>query len=165
MKKMIKKSYIGPDMKNELYAEGYRYLVDGDYKTLDTIDPWSGMPNTTNNIYAFSDRAEAEAFAVTQTWVFNHDVHAEVEELPEHTETWREFQDRYVREQAEAKAQREAKKAEAKAKREAKEAKKAADAGMTLDEYKKAKALEKQIARLEVELAEKKEELEKLLKS
>lgn len=154
----IEQSYIGPEKRNELYAQGYRYIVDGDYQTLNTTDPWSGMPDTTNNVYAFTDKTEAEKFAVTQIWVFNKDIHAKVKELPKHTETWQEFSERYAKE-----------KAEAKAKKEAKEAQKAANAGMTLEEYRKAKAhekakrkLEKEIAELEADLAKKKAELAKI---
>jgi hypothetical protein len=154
----INKSFVNAEEKNDLYKAGYRYIVEGDYRTLDSTDPWSGMPNTTNNIYAFTDKAEAEAFAVTQIWVFNPDVHARVEELPEHTKTWTETREE------------EAKKAtERKAKREANEAKKAAEAGMTVEEYKAekkrvalAKKVAKEIAELEAELARKKALLKKL---
>lgn len=124
MKTKINKSFLQAEDKNNLYEAGYRYIVQGDYKILDSIDPWSGMPNVANNIYAFADKAEAEAFAVTQIWVFNPDVHARVEELPEHTKTWAET----LEEEAKKKAER-------KAKREADEAKKAAEAGMTVEEY------------------------------
>lgn len=93
MVRKINKWYINAEEKNELYKRGFRYIVKGDYKILDSIDPWSGMPNTTNNIYAFTDKAEAEAFAVTQIWVFSPDVHSSVEELPEHTKTWTEVLD------------------------------------------------------------------------
>lgn len=154
----INKSFVIAEEKNDLYKAGYRYIVEGDYRTLDSTDPWSGMPNTTNNIYAFTDKAEAEAFAVTQIWVFNPDVHARVEELPEHTKTWAET----LEEEAKKKAER-------KAKREANEAKKAAEAGMTVEEYKAerkrvalAKRVANEIAELEAELARKKALLKKL---
>ena len=154
----INKSFVNAEEKNDLYKAGYRYIVEGDYRTLDSTDPWSGMPNTTNNIYAFTDKAEAEAFAVTQIWVFNPDVHARVEELPEHTKTWAET----LEEEAKKKAER-------KAKREANEAKKAAEAGMTVEEYKAerkrvalAKRVANEIAELEAELARKKALLKKL---
>lgn len=154
----INKSFVNAEEKNDLYKAGYRYIVEGDYRTLNSTDPWSGMPNTTNNIYAFTDKAEAEAFAVTQIWVFNPDVHARVEELPEHTKTWAET----LEEEAKKKAER-------KAKKEANEAKKAAEAGMTVEEYKAerkrialAKRVAKEIAELEAELARKKALLKEL---
>ena len=141
MKLKIEKEHIYPEDKNELYKEGYRFIVKGDYRVLSTIDPWSGMPNTTNNIYAFIDKDEAEAFAETQTWVFNTNVHSTVEELPEHTET---YEERRAREDKE--------KAERKAKREAKEAQKAAEANMTVEEYRKDKARKAQITRVKNEI-------------
>lgn len=154
----INRSFVTAEEKNNLYKAGFRYIVEGDYRTLSTIDAWSGMPNTTNNIYAFTDKTEAEAFAVTQIWVFNSDVHAEVKELPEHTKTLEEIREEEAK-----------KKAERKAKREANEAKKAAEAGMTVEEYKAeckrialAKRLANEIAELEKELARKKALLKEL---
>lgn len=97
----INKSFVNAEEKNNLYKAGYRYIVEGDYRTLDSTNPWSGMPNTTNNIYAFTDKAEAEAFAVTQIWVFNPDVHARVEELPEHTKTRTEILEEETKKEAE----------------------------------------------------------------
>ena len=140
-----------------LINEGYKYSVDCDFTTCNTIDPWSGMPDINNNVAVFMDKAEAEAFAAEQVWPFNPDVHGKVEEL-RWGETWAEIEERRARE-----------KAERKAKREAKEAEKAAAAGMTVDEYKAAKAkaakrarLEKEIAELEAELAHKREKLAKM---
>lgn len=154
----IEKDFLRAEEKNELYKAGYRYIVEGDYKVLDSIDPWSGMPNTTNNIYAFTDKAEAEAYAVTQIRVFYRDGHAYVEELPEHTQTWDEYREEEAR-----------KKAEQKAKKEANEARKAAEAGMTVEEYKAerkrialVKKVTKEIAELEAELTRKKAFLEEL---
>ena len=154
----INKSFVNAEEKNNLYKAGYRYIVEGDYKILDSTDPWSGMPSTTNNIYAFTDKAEAEAFAVTQIWVFNPEVHAKVKELPEHTRTFEEAMEEEAK-----------KRAERKAKREANEAKKAAEAGLTVKEYRAerkrvalAKKVAKEIAELEAELARKKALLKKL---
>jgi len=158
-------NYANAEMLNELYNLGFRYITDGDYKIAEGTDPWSGMPNTTHNLYAFDNKEEAEAFAVKQIWVFNPNVHAKVKEIPAHTETWEERE-----------AREERKAAEKKAKREAKEARKAAEAGMTVEEYRKEKArkakikkikgeiegLENEIARLEKELKNKKAYLEKL---
>lgn len=157
----INKRYITAEEKNDLYKTGYRYIVEGDFETLDTTDPWSGMPNTTNNIYAFSDKSEAEALALTQIWVFNPDIHSTVEELPEHTETHAEYLERTAKE-----------KAERKAKAYERDAKKAAKEGITVKEFrtrraKKAqiKSLQNEIERLEDELKEKKKDLKKLVKS
>ena len=147
----INASYINAGVKNDLYKEGYRYIVEGDYRTLETTDPWSGMPNTTNNIYAFSDKTEAEAFAVKQIWVFNPDVHADVKELPEHTRTWDEIN----AEDAKRKADLKAKKAEA-------EARKAAEAGLTVEEHRAKKNKERYIKTLARELAEAEAEVERL---
>ena len=147
----IYKSHINAESKNDLYKAGYRYIVECDYRTLETTDPWSGMPNTTNNICAFTDKAEAEAFAITQTWVFNPNVHADVEELPEHTKTW----DEVKAEDAKRKADLKAKKVEA-------EAKKAAKAGLTVEEYRAKKNKERYIKTLARELAEAEAEVERL---
>ena len=138
----------------ELINEGYKFFVKCDFTTCGTIDPWSGMPNIDNNVAVFTDKAEAEACAAEQVWPFNPNVHGTVEELV-WGETWDEMEERLARE-----------KAERKAKRETKEAEKAAAAGMTVAEYKAAKAkaakrakLKKEIAELEAELAAKRAEL------
>lgn len=143
---------------NEVYAEGYRFMCDGDYTTSKSIDPWSGMPEVEQNAYFFDTYEEAEAFAEKQKWVFNPDIHSTVYKVPEYTETWEEV-----------KARQEAEKAAKKAKRAAAEKAKADAAGMTVEEYKKAKAkkatisrLEKEIAEMEKELARKKSVLEKM---
>ena len=139
-----------------LISEGYKYSVDCDY-TLCGIDAWSGMPGVNNNVAAFMDKAEAEAFAAKQVWPFCSDVHGKVKEL-----RWGE-----TNEEMDARLARE--KAERKAARDAKEAEKAAAAGMTIAEYKAAKAkaakrarLEKEIAELEKELAAKRAKLAKM---
>lgn len=147
----IYESYINAERKNDLYKAGYRYIVECDYRTLETTDPWSGMPNTTNNICAFTDKAEAEAFALTQIWVFNPDVHASVEELPEHTRTWDEINAEEVKRRADLKA----KKAEA-------EARNAAKAGMTVEEYRAKKNKERYIKTLARDLAKAEAEVERL---
>lgn len=140
-----------------LINEGYKYSVDCDYTTTNTTDPWSGMPNIDNNVAVFMDKAEAEAYAAEQVWPFNPDVHGKVEELV-WGETYAEMDARLARE-----------KAERKAKKDAKEAEKAAAAGMTVAEYRAAKAkaakrarLEKEVARLENELAAARAELAKM---
>lgn len=148
---MMKKvgTIVKAETKNNLYKEGYRFLVDGDYRTKETIDPWSGMPDTERTWYAFTEKKEAEAFAEKQIWVFNNNIHADVTEIPEHTETMEERLER-----------REREKAEAKAKRKAREEKKAAEAGMTLEEYKEAKRKAKRLETLKAEIANLKKELE-----
>ena len=153
MKTKINKSFLQAEDKNNLYEAGYRYIVQGDYKILDSIDPWSGMPNVTNNIYAFTDKAEAETFAITQIWVFNRDVHATVEELPEHTKTWAEICEEEAK-----------KKAERKAKKEANEAKKAAEAGMTIEEYKAERKRLSNIRKIKNKIIETEAELNRLTK-
>lgn len=141
----------------ELINEGYKYSVDCDFTTGNALDPWSGMPVVNNNVAVFTDKAEAEAFATEQIWPFNSHEHSKVEEL-RWGETYAEMEARVARE-----------KAERKAKREAKEAEKAAAAGMTVTEYRAAKAkaakrkqLKKEIAELEKELAAKRAELTKM---
>ena len=154
----IEKSFLTAEEKNNLYKAGYRYIVKGDHRTIDSIDPWSGMPNTTNNIYAFTDKAEADAFAVTQLWGFNPNIHEKAVELPAHTKTLAEINEEEAK-----------KKAERKAKRKANEAKKAAEAGVTVEEYRAnrkrinlTKRLKREIAELETLLAQKKDLLKKL---
>lgn len=155
MKKLLT-NILNINETRALISEGYKYSVDCDY-TLCGIDAWSGMPGVNNNVAVFMDKAEAEAFAAKQVWPFNSSLHSSVEEL-HWGETYAEMEARVARE-----------KAERKAKREAKEAEKAAAAGMTVTEYKVAKAkatkrkrLEKEIAELEKELAAKRAELAKV---
>ncbi len=83
----INKDFMTPEEKNNMYENGYRYMVEGDYRIVGGFDTWTGMPNVTNNIYVFTDKDEAEAFAKKQIWVFNHEVHAKVEAIPAHTKT------------------------------------------------------------------------------
>lgn len=156
MVKVINKNYIGAEFRNAMYAEGYRYYVRGNHRVLPTTDPWSGMPDVESDTVFFTDKAEAEAYAKTQIWVFNPDITATVNTLKEHEETM---------EETHARLQREAE--EAKAKKLAKETAKAEAMGMTLDEYKKFKTLKarkaklaKKIAELEAELAEAKTKFE-----
>ena len=159
MIKMIEKMnvrFCGPNdakVLNAAYAEGYRFMCNGDYATCDTIDPWSGMPDVTENAYFFDSREEAEAFAAKQVWPFNPNVHAEVYKVPEHSKDWAEL---------------EAEEAAKKAKKEATEARKATEMGLTVEEYKRKKkneallrSLEKEIAAMETELARKKALYEK----
>jgi len=156
MKKIFAKTLTITETR-ALINEGYKYSVDCDFTTCGATDPWSGMPDIDNNVAVFTDKAEAEAFAAEQVWPFNHNVRGKVEEL-RWGETWAEMEARLERE-----------KAERKAKREAKEAEKAAAAGMTVTEYKAAKAkaakrakLEKELAELENLLAAKRAELAKM---
>ena len=68
------------EMKNFAQA-GFRYYCDCDYRATKKIDPWSGMPEVESNTCFFSNKAEAEVFAITQRWVFNPEVHAKVHEI------------------------------------------------------------------------------------
>lgn len=109
MMKMIKDRdvrWLKAEVLNTAYAEGYRFMCNGDYATTSGLDPWSGMPNTTQNAYFFDNREEAEAFAVKQVWVFNKDIHADVYEIPEHTETRAEREAREAKEKAEKEARK-----------------------------------------------------------
>lgn len=150
-------NYLTINETRALITEGYKFRVDCDFTTCNTIDSLSGMTDIDNNVAVFMDKAEAEAFAAEQVWPFNPNVHGKVEEL-RWGETYAEMDARQARE-----------KAERKAKKDAKEAEKAAAAGMTVAEYKAAKAkvakrarLEKEIAELEAELAAKRAELAKM---
>ena len=156
MKKLFTKTLTVTETR-ALITEGYKFRVDCDFTTTNTIDPWSGMPDVDNNVAVFTDKNEAEAFAAEQVWPFNHNVRSTVKEL-----VWGETH-------AEMEARMEREKAERKAKHEAKEAEKAAAAGMTVTEYKAAKAkaakrakLEKELAELENLLAAKRAELAKM---
>lgn len=109
MKKMIEGrsvEWLKAEVLNTAYAEGYRFMCDGDYAITDGTDPWSGMPNTTQNAYFFDSGEEAEAFAIKQIWVFNSDIHADVYKIPEHTETRAEREAREAKEKAEKEARK-----------------------------------------------------------
>lgn len=156
---------IKAEILNDLYKEGFRYWCEGNYRTLGTTDPWSGMPNTAHDIYFYSDLEDCKAFAEAQKWVFNRKIHAEVNELYPHYETREEEKARIERERAE----KEAKKAAKKARKLAKETAEATAMGMTLEEYQaykkrmeKIRYAEERIAELEAELAEQKAYLAKL---
>lgn len=141
-------TYPKAEELNEAYADGYRFTVWGDSHTTEYIDPWSGMPSENHNLYAFTNRAEAEAYAQTQTYCYNSQVHPEVHAIPEHTMT-----------EAERKARDAKKKAERKAKREANDLKKAKEAGLTLEEYRKERSRKAQITRVENEIRRLKAEI------
>lgn len=143
--------YPSAEEFNELYADGYRFTVWGDSHTTEYIDPWSGMPSENHNLYAFTNKAEAEAYAQTQTYCYNKDLHPDVKSIAEHTETNEEYWERVNKE-----------KEERKAKREAKEAQKAKDAGMTVAEYRKAKAYTAHVRRVKKQINELENQLEAL---
>ena len=145
----IEKSWPTPEMKNSLYAEGYRFIVRGDDHIVDGTDPWSGMPNTSNNLYAFDNEAEAEAYALTQIMALS-ERHPEVWPIPSHTETFDEWMARDAKE-----------KAEKKARKDARDAKNAEVMGLTVEayrRYKKDKAIAKKVV---AEIAELKKEIER----
>ena len=147
------------DELNEAYAEGYRFACEGNFDTYGT-DPQSGMPNVSRDVFLFSDYTEAKQFSKTQLWPFNGQPMDKVIEIPSHTDTWEEIREKEEKE-----------KAERKAKKLAKDTAKAEALGMTLEEWKKMKSLEKAfrdtnnyIVRLEKELAEAKADAERLKK-
>ena len=137
-----------PEVKNNLYKEGFRFVVSGDYKVLDTVDPRDGMPIINNNHYVFTEKKEAEEFALTQTFPLTGNC-PKVYEIPEHTETWADI----IRESEEEKA-----------KKEAKEREKAKKAGMSLEEFREFKKLEAKKRRYAREITKMKEEIENLKK-
>lgn len=143
--------YPSAEEFNELYANGYRYHVKGDSHFSHVLDPWSGMPSEDFNRYAFTDKEEAEAYAQSQVYCFNKDLHPDVNPIAEHTETNEEYWERVNKE-----------KEERKAKREAKEAQKAKDAGMTVAEYRKAKAYAAHVRRVKKQINELENQLEAL---
>lgn len=148
--------YYTADSLNEAYARGFRYRCKGNFRYTGRNDR-DGFPFYENDFFFFDNKEEAEEFASSYVEPFRNEP-VKVSEIPPHTKT---FDERT--------AELEAEKAEKKAKREAKEAEKAAAKGLTLEEYKREKAiaakvrrLEKEIAKLESDLDEKKAELAKL---
>ena len=73
--------FIAAEEYNELFDKGYHYYVEGDWEASESIEPWSGMPYVDGNIHFFINKADAEAYAARQTWVFNRDIHGEVKEM------------------------------------------------------------------------------------
>lgn len=160
MRMMIDSSIGTPELLNELYSIGYRFITEGDYKITEFIEPKSGMPCVDYHLYAFDNKEEAEAFAKKQIWVFNKDVHAKVKEIPPHTKTKEELHAEWEKERADKRA-----------KRVARDTEKAKAEGLTLEEYKAKESLKRrirktknEIADLEEELANKKKYLERLEK-
>ena len=96
---------LSAEENNEMMEQGYKYMVEGDWETLNSTDPWSGMPNTTSNLHFFTDYDEAKEYADAQTWVFCHDIHGTVEEL-KREETRAEREEREAREAEERKARK-----------------------------------------------------------
>ena len=157
MKTMKNIGFVDAELNNKMYAEGYKFYCHGDFKVLNSIDPWSGMPNVDSNTYFFDTKEEANTFANANLYPFSN-TPAVVRELAEHLDTWEE-----------KKVKKEKARIEAKAKKLAKETAKAEALGMSLEEYKemvkkekKIKALKKDIANLESELEELKAELKKI---
>ena len=160
MEKVLEKRYwLAAEENNQAMEEGYKYFVRGDFETLDSTDPWSGMPNVTQNIHLFDNKENAEKYAKEQTWPFNDEIHVEVIEL----------------ERLETKAEREERKAKEKAEKEARklarDTAKAEAEGMTVEEWRaeqkklaKIKKVEAEIKELEAEIARKKSYLERLKK-
>lgn len=96
---------FNPEKNNEMLALGYKFAVEGDWKTNDSTDPWSGMPGVDSNLHFFTERDEAEAYATAQTWVFCPTVHGKVIEL-KREETDAERMEREAREKEERKAKK-----------------------------------------------------------
>lgn len=160
MRKMIDCRIATAELLNELYNLGYRFITECDYKITEFIEPLSGMPCVDCHLCAFDNKEEAEAFAEKQIWVFSKDVHATVKEIPPHTQTKEEWYEEFAKEQADKKA-----------KKVARDTEKARAEGLTLEEYRAKKNLQRrirkvknEIADLEEELANKKKYLEKLEK-
>lgn len=148
MMRKIETEYLRPAELDTLYAEGFRFRCDGDYKLTGLQDP-SGYPCFTNNIYVFTDRTDANAFAEKQIYPINPSIHALVYEIPAHTET---LEERRIKEAE--------KKAKAKAERERKEAEKARKANMTVEEYRAEKKRLATIKRREKAIADLKNNIE-----
>ena len=151
MEKIINGTSIAPEENNTLFEEGFLFRVEGDWEITAGVDGWSGMPNTKGNIHYFTNADEAEAYAAKQTWVFNSDMHGKVEAVS-HMETRAEY---------------EAKMAKIKAEHEAKTIEKAKALNMTVEEYKAYKSVQakkkryaREIAELEAEIENLKEEIE-----
>lgn len=156
IKVKVHSDFINPTVRNTMYRRGMRFACEGNFRQTEKRDR-DGFPYVECDYYFFDNEKEAREFANCQYHPIDGNP-AKVEEIPEHTETYEERNARYERE-----------KAEEKAKREAKEAEKAEKMGMSLDEYKREKAknakirrLEKEIAKLENDLDEKRATLAKL---
>lgn len=123
-------NFLSAETKNEMYAKGYRFFCDGNYRESGGCDPWSGMPNTTSDVFFFETKPEAEQFAKQQHWIFNPKITATVYALPPHTETREEAR---IREEKERQAKA--------ARRAAREAKEAKSKGVTVEELWQQKAI------------------------
>ena len=152
MEKIINGTSISPEENNALLEEGFLFRVKGDWEITAGVAGWSGMPNTKGNIHYFTNADEAEAYAAKQVWVFNSNVHGTVEAVS-HMETHAEYEARLIK---------------AKAEREAKTAEKAKALNMTVEEYKAYKSVQakkkryaREIAELEAEIENLKEEIER----
>lgn len=145
-------SFIFAEDYNSFLEQGFKFCVKGDWEYLDSIDPWSGMPNAQGKIHFFTDRAEAEAYAKTQHLEFNQFVHPDVEEMS-HKETCAECEARIAaaeKARADKKKQREVEKANA--------------LGMSLEEYQAFKKEESKKKRYAREIASMKKEIAELEK-
>ena len=123
MEKIVK-DYVTAEQNNKMFEQGFKYKVTGDYTLGSSIDPWSGMPNVNSNTHFFTDKAEAEAYAAWQEHPFGEFFTATVYEV-KHELTHAEWQDKFERERQERKD-----------KEAARLARKAAEAGLTIEEYK-----------------------------
>lgn len=81
MTTMVKGLYTSHKMDETMSKAGYRYKVEGDWYTLDRFDPMDGMPVVDGNTHYFTNKPEADAYALAQVWVFNSDLHGFVEKI------------------------------------------------------------------------------------
>lgn len=142
---------IEAEIKNQLYRDGYRYYMQFNYHETDRWDRDCYCVEC--DTFLTDDKEEAEKKRIEEEK--NHPLYnwnLEIEEIPEHTETWKEF---YVRD-----AERRAENLE---KKHAREARKAAELGLTIGQYKNLKTIkkiEREIEELEKEIERKKAKIE-----
>ena len=150
MMRKIETECLMPAELNALYAEGFRFRCDGDYRIVNAFFNFDGMPTVTNNTYVFDNFHDANVFAEKQIHPVFPTLHAFVREIPAHTETLKEEEARKAKAKEEAKAKREAKKIEL-----------AKKAGMTVAEYEAEQKRKAAIKRAEKKIAQIKDDIAK----
>lgn len=150
MEFIVNDTVVNSELNNKLFEQGYLYSVEGDWTLADTIDPWSGMPDVNGRTHFFTDRAEAELYAMAQTWVFNPCIHGEVKEMA------------YRETPAELHARLEAERVAQEAQKEVLEKEKAEKLGLTVEEYREKVKLVKKIKRYKKEIRELEEKVAEL---
>lgn len=126
MMKKIKTNVLTAGTKNELFAKGFRFYCDGNFRVTDKIDPKTGHLIIEHNILVFDNMEEAKTYAKK---VYN---------IPKHTETDDEYEKRVEKE-------KEAKKE----KKEAKIKKEAEKMNLTVEGYKKYVNVKRNLAKHE----------------